>query len=314
VPRSRWTARDLPRLDGKIIAVTGANSGIGYEAARALAGAGAHVVLACRSEKAASDAIARIRAEHASASLAFSPLDLADLASVRAFAEALGKEHEHLDVLINNAGVMALPYRKTADGFEMQLGTNHLGHFALTGLLLERILRAPAPRVVTVSSSTHWVGKIRFDDLQWEHGYSRWQAYGQAKLANLLFARELDRRLRARGSEARSVACHPGYANTNLQLAAPKMKQSSFWVRVWGWFNAIGAQPAHMGAWPTLYAAAAEDVRGGDYIGPGGIFELWGSPARAWSSSRARDEAVARRLWDVSEELTGVRFAPALGA
>jgi NAD(P)-dependent dehydrogenase (short-subunit alcohol dehydrogenase family) len=309
-----WTAAQLPRLDGKIIVVTGANSGIGYEAARGLAGAGAHVVLACRSEASASDAIAKIRAEHAAARMSFLPLDLSSLASVRAFADAFGKAHDRLDVLVNNAGVMALPYRKTADGFEMQLGTNHLGHFALTGLLLSRIVRAAPSRVVTVSSGAHKFGKIRFDDLQWEHGYQRWMAYGQSKLANLLFAYELERRLEARGLSVRSVACHPGYAATNLQLAAARMESSSFGEKMWRGINGLFAQPMDMGALPTLFAAGAAEVRGGDYIGPGGMLEMSGHPVKVESNARSHDVDVARRLWEVSEQLTGVRYAGALGA
>jgi NAD(P)-dependent dehydrogenase (short-subunit alcohol dehydrogenase family) len=309
-----WTAAQLPRLDGKIIVVTGANSGIGYEAARGLASAGAHVVLACRSEQGANDAIAKIHGEHPSAKLSFLPLDLSNLASVRAFADAFGKAHDRLDVLINNAGVMALPYRKTADGFEMQFGTNHLGHFALTGLLLNRIVRAAPSRVVTVSSDMHKTGKIRFDDLQWEHGYQRWLAYGQSKLANLLFAYELERRIEARGLSVRSVACHPGYAATNLQTAAARMESSSFSEKLWRGMNSLFAQPMEMGALPTLFAAAAPEVRGGDYIGPDGFMEVRGYPVKVKSNKRSHDTEVARRLWEVSEQLTGVRFAGALGA
>lgn len=309
-----WTAAQLPRLDGKIIVVTGANSGIGYEAARGLAGAGAHVVLACRSEASASDAIAKIRADHPGARTSFLPLDLSNLSSVRAFAEAFGKAHDRLDVLVNNAGVMALPYRKTADGFEMQLGTNHLGHFALTGLLLSRIVRAAPSRVVTVSSGAHNMGKIRFDDLQWEHGYKRWMAYGQSKLANLLFAYELERRLEARGLAVRSVACHPGYAATNLQGAAARMENSSFGEKMWRGINSLFAQPMDMGALPTLFAAGAPEARGGDYIGPDGFMEMRGHPKKVESNAHSHDTEVARRLWEVSEQLTGVRYAGALGA
>jgi NAD(P)-dependent dehydrogenase (short-subunit alcohol dehydrogenase family) len=303
----------MPRLDGKTIVVTGANSGIGYEAVRGLAGGGAHVVLACRNEASAKDAIAKIRAEHAGASLSFLPLDLSSLASVRAFAAAFGQAHDRLDILINNAGVMALPYRKTADGFEMQFGTNHLGHFALTGLLLGRIVRAAPSRVVTVSSTAHRMGKIRFDDLQGEQRYARWPAYGQSKLANLLFAYELERRLEARGLGVKSVACHPGYAATNLQYGAARMASSSLGERLWKGLNWF-AQPMDMGALPTLFAATAEEVRGGDYIGPGGLFETRGAPVKVKSNAASHDEAVARRLWEVSEELTGVRYDSALSA
>lgn len=308
-----FSARDLPRLDGKIIAITGANSGIGFEASRALAGAGAHIVMACRSEKAAADAIARLRAEHPSASVEFSALDLSSLASVRAFGQAFASKHERLDVLVNNAGVMALPHRKTEDGFEMQMGTNHLGHFALTGLLMDRLLAAPSPRVVTVSSEVHRIGRVKLDDLQRDNGYSPWPAYGQSKLCNLLFAYELDRRFRERGLSARSLGCHPGYANTNLQLGAAKMTGSTLWQRIWRFINGAFAQSAAMGALPTVFAAAAEEAQGADYIGPW-FLGVWGSPVRQRSSGRSRDEAVAKRLWDISEELTGVSYKEALGS
>lgn len=308
MPRPTWTTADIPRQDGKIIIVTGANSGIGLEAARALAAAGAHVVLACRKRSAASEAIEQIRAEHPTASLEFGELDLASLASVRAFAASFAGAHPRLDALINNAGVMALPYHKTADGFESQLGTNHLGHFALTGLLLELSLRSVPARVVTVSSAAHELGKVDFDDLHRERGYEKWAAYGQSKLCNLLFAYELDRRLRARGADVRSVACHPGYTSTNLQLGAPRMKGSAFDEGMWRSFNRWLAQPAAMGALPTLFAAVSSEAEGGDYIGPGGFLALRGHPVKVKSNARSRDEAVARRLWEVSEELTGVRY------
>lgn len=307
-----WTARDLPRLEGKTIAITGANSGIGYEAARALAGSGAHVVLACRSEKAAAEAITAIRGEHPAASVEALALDLSSLASVRAFAAALTAKHERLDVLINNAGVMALPRSRTADGFEMQIGTNHLGHFALTGLLLERLVASAPSRIVTVSSAVHQAGSVNFDDLHGEKGYSRWPAYFQSKLCNLLFAYELDRRLRARGHAVRSVTCHPGYASTNLQLGAAKLANSGFWQRMWRLVNGLFAQSAARGALPTLYAAAAEEAEGSDYIGPR-VFGVWGAPVKQRSSGRSRDEALAKRLWAVTEELTGVSYKGVLG-
>ena len=306
--KPRWTVQDLPDLGGKTVVVTGANSGLGFETARALAGAGAHVVLACRSEAGAGDAVTRIRAEHAAASLEVASLDLASLASIRAFAAAFAEKHERLDVLVNNAGVMAIPLRRTADGFEMQLGTNHLGHFALTGLLLDRVVRAAPARVVTVSSGVHVAGAIRWDDLQSVQSYGPWRAYCQSKLANLLFAYELDRLLRRRGVDVRSVACHPGYAATNLQAVGPRMSGSSLGARIMALGNALFAQSAAMGALPTLYAAAAPEAQSSDYIGPGGLFNLWGYPKRQGSSRRSRDEAAAKRLWDMSVKLTGVSF------
>jgi NAD(P)-dependent dehydrogenase (short-subunit alcohol dehydrogenase family) len=265
-----WTAAAMPDLAGRTIVVTGGNSGIGYEAALELARKGAHVVLACRDASRGRSAAAAIESALPQASLEVMELDLASLASIHAFAEAFQGRHPSLDVLCNNAGVMAIPYRRTHDGFEMQLGTNHLGHFALTGLLLDRLLATDAARVVTVSSTAHRFGRMRFDDLHWESGYRKWRAYGQSKLANLLFAYELQRRLDAVGARCISVACHPGYAATNLQLAGPRMQGSSVMESLSSLANRVFAQSAAMGALPTLCAAVSPDVRGGDYIGPDG--------------------------------------------
>jgi NAD(P)-dependent dehydrogenase (short-subunit alcohol dehydrogenase family) len=306
---NNWTAGDIPDLSGKTIIVTGGNSGIGYEAAKQLAHKGAHVVLACRDMEKARAAISSISADHRAASLEALPLDLASLDSVRSFAAAFLARHTALDVLCNNAGVMALPYRKTADGFEMQFGTNHLGHFALTGLLLDRILATPAARVVNVSSGAHRFGSIRFDDLQWERGYRKWAAYGRSKLANLLFTYELQRKLSAAAANAISVACHPGYAATNLQAAGPRMEGSTWMESLSEFANRVAAQSAAMGALPTLYAATAADVGGGDYIGPDGLGELWGHPKKVQSNRRSHDTAAAAKLWEISEKLTGVGYA-----
>ncbi|MCA9970722.1 MAG: SDR family oxidoreductase [Anaerolineales bacterium] len=292
-----WTAADIPDLSGRVAVVTGANSGLGFETARALARRGAHVVLACRSAARGETAVAAIRRETPTADLALQPLDLADLASVRAFAAEFRARHARLDLLINNAGVMAIPRRETADGFEMQLGVNHLGHFALTGLLIEAVLAAPAARVVTVSSNAHGFGRMRFDDLQGRRSYNKWQAYSQSKLANLLFAYDLQRRLAAAGAGALSVAAHPGYAATNLQYGL------LMWV-----LNRTLAQSAEMGALPILYAATAPAVRGGDYIGPDGWGGVRGYPRQASSSAASREAETAVRLWRVSQELTGVAF------
>jgi NAD(P)-dependent dehydrogenase (short-subunit alcohol dehydrogenase family) len=304
----RWTVADLPDLSGRTIVVTGANSGLGYEASLAFAGAGAQVVLACRDESKARTAAARIAAAHPRAALVVLPLDLASLASVRAFADAFHAQHARLHVLCNNAGVMALPYRKTADGFEIQLGTNHLGHFALTGLLLEPLLATAGARVVTVSSNAHRFGGMRFDDLQWEHGYRKWMAYGQSKLANLLFAFELQRRLERAGKTVISVGCHPGYAATNLQTAGPRMSGARVMERLSELSNRFVAQSAAMGALPLLYAATASDVCGGDFIGPDGVAQNWGYPKKVQPSRRARDAAAAAKLWEISATLTGVRY------
>ncbi|MFQ5514061.1 MAG: oxidoreductase [Myxococcota bacterium] len=304
----RWSEREIPDLTGRTMIVTGANSGLGYETSRTLAAHGAHVILACRDVARARDAIGRIRSSVAGASLEAIELDLAQLDSIRAFAKRTRDGCERLDALCNNAGVMAIPCRRTVDAFEMQLGTNHLGHFALTGLLLDRLLQTPGSRVVTLSSTLHSVGRIRFDDLQSERRYGRWQAYAQSKLANLLFAYELQRRLEARGAETISVACHPGYAATNLQLVGPRMEESRLMVGLSRLGNILVAQGADRGALPSLYALTASDVRGGDYIGPGGIGELRGPPRKVGSSRRSRDPAAAAHLWEVSEQLTGVRY------
>ena len=301
-----WAAANLPDLSGKTIIVTGGNSGIGYEAARQFARKGAMVVLACRSMEKGRAAAAAIRDAHAGAKLGVMQLDLAELASVRAFADAFRQQHRQIDVLCNNAGVMAIPYRRTVDGFEMQFGTNHLGHFALTALLLDLLLDTPGARVVTVSSSAQHMGWIRFDDLQRERGYSKWLAYGQSKLANLLFAFELQRRAERGGKQLVSVACAPGYAATNLQTAGAKMEGSSMQESMWNLFNKFAVSAA-MGALPTLYAAVSPDVHGGEYIAPKQLQR--GLPGKARTTWRAHDQATAAKLWEVSEQLTGVHYA-----
>ena len=295
-----WSVADIPDLTGRRAIVTGANSGIGLVAARELARHGASVVLACRNMRKGEAALATVRAAGADAELA--PLDLGDLASVRAFAAARAGP---LDLLLNNAGVMAPPRSETADGFELQLGTNHLGHFALTGLLLGNLQAARAPRVVTVSSVAHRMGRIDFEDLQGERRYRRWRAYGHSKLANLLFMRELDHRARSAGSALVSVAAHPGYAATNLQFAAPPLHERLA-MRV---LNVVVAQSAEQGALPLLYAATVPDLPGAAYIGPDGRGEARGRPQLVSMSERAQDPDSARRLWDVSESLTGVPYA-----
>jgi NAD(P)-dependent dehydrogenase (short-subunit alcohol dehydrogenase family) len=305
---AHWTTSDVPDQRGKTVLITGGNSGIGYEAARALAHAGARVVLACRDTNKAEAAADSIQAGNARAEVEALPLDLASLASVRDCAKAFADRYGAFDVLINNAGVMAIPRRTTADGFEMQLGTNHLGHFALTGLLLEQLLATEGARVVNVSSTAHRMGRIHFDDLQGERRYGRWGAYGQSKLANLLFTYELQRRLDASGHALCSVACHPGWAATNLQYAGPRMDNSKLMELLAGSLNRLLAQDAAMGALPTVYAAAASDVSGGDYIGPNGFREMWGHPGKVSSNARSHDRDAAVRLWEISEQLTGVRY------
>jgi len=301
---NKWTAAQIPDQHGRVGVVTGANSGIGLVTARELARAGARVVLACRNSEKGAAAVREIQAAVPNAEVELASLDLGSLESVRSFAGRFKADHERLDLLINNGGVMAPPRRSTAAGFELQFGTNHLGHFALTGLLLDRMDGRNDARVVTVSSVAHRMGRINFDDLQAERKYGRWRAYGQSKLANLLFAFELDRRLREAGSAVRSVAAHPGYAATNLQSAAPPMPDRLFMAVT----NRLLAHGADMGALPTLYAATYPGLEGGTYIGPDGFFEQRGYPKPVGTSQAARDDAVARKLWDVSEELTGVHF------
>jgi len=302
---SHWTATDIPDQHGRVAIVTGANSGLGLVTARELARAGASVVLASRNAEKARGAIDSIRNLVPDADLSIRELDLADLSSVRGFAAAYVAPGLALDLLINNAGVMAAPRRLTRDGFESQFATNHLGHFALTGLLLPALLKAPAPRVVTVSSTMHRAGTIDFDDLQGERKYSRWGAYSQSKLANLMFCFELQRRAAEAGSALLSMAAHPGYAATNLQAAGT----DRFYER---WFMAIGnrlfAQSAEMGALPTLYAATYPDLPGGTYVGPGGRGEQRGYPKVVSGAGKAYDEQAWRRLWDISETLTGVHY------
>jgi NAD(P)-dependent dehydrogenase (short-subunit alcohol dehydrogenase family) len=297
-----WTAKDIPNQSGRTAAVTGANSGLGLVTARELARAGARVVLACRNLDKGHMAVDEIRSAVPEAQLQLEELDLASLASVRGFVDRFRATHDGLDLLINNAGVMAPPRRRTADGFELQFGTNHLGHFALTTALLDKLEGREDARVVTLSSTAHKMGRINFDNLGGDRHYFRWNAYGQSKLANLLFALELDRRLRAAGSTVKSLAAHPGYAATNLQSAGPPLVDRL--VMKVG--NALVAQSDEMGALPILYAATEPGLAGGTYIGPDSFREQRGHPTIVQPNGRARDPATARRLWDVSERLTAV--------
>jgi len=296
-----WTAKDIPDQTGRTAIVTGANSGLGLVTARELAAAGASVVMACRNLDKGHAAIERVRAAVPDAQVQLEELDLASLESVRAFAERFKSTHDGLDLLVNNAGVMAPPRRRTADGFELQFGTNHLGHFLLTTLLLPSMEGRDDARVVTLSSTAHKIGRIAFDNLNGDRRYFRWRAYGQSKLANLLFALELDRRLRRDGSTVKSLAAHPGYAATNLQTAAPPLIDRV----VMKISTAVMAQSDEMGALPTLFAATEPGLEGGTYVGPDGPSEQRGHPTIVVPNGRARDEDTARRLWQVSEELTG---------
>ncbi|MEN3361397.1 MAG: hypothetical protein V7637_5379, partial [Mycobacteriales bacterium] len=271
-----------------------------------LARRGAHVVLACRDAGRGAEALRRLIEAVPDASAELGLLDLADLASVRRFAEAHADRGP--DLLINNAGVMATPLRRTADGFELQFGTNHLGHFALTGLLLPGLLTRPGGRVVTVSSGMHKIGRIDFSNLNAERSYHRWRAYAQAKLANLLFTLELQRRFEAADADLLAVAAHPGFAATNLQFAGPLLGGRGRLAPLVRLGNRVLAQPDAAGALSTLFAATDPGVRGGDYIGPDGPLEQRGHPKRVGRSRRARDTNTARRLWSVSQELTAVRY------
>jgi NAD(P)-dependent dehydrogenase (short-subunit alcohol dehydrogenase family) len=302
----KWTAADIPSQSGKTAVVTGANSGIGLATARELARAGAAVVAAVRNVAKGEAAAAEIRTSVPNASLEVSKLNLDDLASVREFADRFSGEQGRLDLLVNNAGVMAPPRRTTVDGFESQFGTNHLGHFALTGLLLGQLLNAPEPRVVTVSSPGHRIGTIDFEDLQHERRYNNWLAYGQSKLANLMFAFELNRRAVRAGIALKSYAAHPGYAATNLQFSGP----AHWYERIGGAIgNRVFAQSADMGALPTLYAGTVPNLPGGSFVGPDGFLEQRGHPHLVTAAGKAYDQEAWRRLWEVSEELTGVRYS-----
>ncbi|MEF8839760.1 MAG: oxidoreductase [Haloarculaceae archaeon] len=300
---------EMPDQSGRTVVITGANSGLGFEAAKAFARKGAQVAMACRDLNRGGAARDEIRASVSDPSLSVLEVDLASLASIRSFGEVVEDEYDELHALCNNAGLMAIPRRETDDGFEMQFGVNHLGHFALTGLLLDRLRATEGEtRIVTQSSGLHQRGAVDFDDLHGERAYDRWAAYAESKLANLLFAYELDRRLRATDATVSSVGCHPGYADTGLQRRGPEMMGSR--LRLWGMklANTVLAQSAAQGARPVLYAATAPEIAGGDYIGPGGLMNMRGAPERQDSSDRSADEDLAARLWDVSEDLTGVTF------
>ncbi len=303
----RWSEANIPDLTDRVIMVTGANSGIGYEAARAFAQHGAHVVLACRNRTKADAAIADIRASAADPSVEVLEVDLGDLDSVASAAKQFLSDHNRLDVLVNNAGLMALPHQRTAQGFEMQFGVNHLAPFALTGHLLERLLATSGSRVVAVSSTGHRPGKIHFDDLQLEKNYGPWRAYFQSKLANLLFTYELQRKLAAAGSSTIATAAHPGGARTNLGNENPGGIVNTAAHVLHPLINQV-MQPAAMGALPTMRAAVDPAATGGEYYGPDGLGEQRGYAKRVDSTKRSKDLETARRLWTVSEELTGVRY------
>lgn len=306
----KWMADNIAPQNGKRFIVTGANSGLGLETTVGLAAAGAQVVMACRDPARAASSLDDVRRRAPGAQVELATLDLADLASVRAFAQAQATRNERLDGLINNAGVMALPFQRTRDGFEMQIGTNHLGHFALTGLLLDMLLATPGSRVVNVASlAHHWTRGLDLDDLNFERRrYNKWDAYSKSKFANLVFHFELDRRLRRRRAGTAAIAAHPGYSATNLMFVGPAQERSAFGRMTMQIGNALFSQPADMGALPTLYAATAADANSGDYIGPGGLRQLRGYPRKVGCRSAARDERTGTGLWALSEKLTGVAY------
>ncbi|WP_256487757.1 oxidoreductase [Haladaptatus sp. AB618] len=308
---SNWTATNMPDQSGRTVIITGANSGLGLEATKAFARKGGHVVMACRSLDRANRARRKIESMVSDASLTVLELDLASQASIRQFGTEFESEFDRLDVLLNNAGIMMTPYSMTEDGFERQLGVNHLGHFALTGLLLDHLVETDGEtRVVTQSSIAHksGSGEIHFDDLNGKQSYSRFEAYAQSKLANLLFTYELDRRLRAVGADTIAVAAHPGSSATELASGDTEMDTSVIQQIVRKFVNTFMTQSAVAGALPALYAATAANVDGGHYIGPGGLLEMRGNPTHVVSNATSYDHATARRLWEVSEELTGVTF------
>ena len=307
--KNRWTEENIPDLTGKIAIVTGANSGTGYEATRALASKGATVVMACRNLEKAEAAAEKIRTKVPEAKLEIIQLDLSDLSSVKKFAETYTEKYETLDMLLNNAGIMMPPYSKTVDGFELQLGTNHLGHFALTGLLLDHLIATEDSRIVTMSSMAHSRGKFDFDDLHLEKSYGRTSAYGRSKLANLLFAYELQRKMDAAGIKILSTGSHPGWSATNLQTTGPREGRGGRFMS-WGlrFGNFVFAQSAAMGALPMLYGAISPEAEGGAYYGPRGLGEWKGHPKRAESSDLSNNEEDAQKLWEVSEELTGIKY------
>ena len=305
---NEWTEADIPDQAGKITVVTGANIGLGYETVKALALKHAQVILACRDIEKGNTARDQVHHSVPDALIEVVRLDLASMDSIRQFAGAFKANHDQLHILVNNAGVMATPRYTTADGFELQFGTNHLGHFVLTGLLLDVLLKTHLSRVVTVSSLAERFVPINFNDLMGEKSYNRWTAYCQSKLANLLFAYELQRRLKSAGAATISLAAHPGFAATNLR-AKLRAQGTPLFHRITGFvFDWVSQASAEKGALPQLYAATAPGVQGCDYYGPDGFFQTSGFPRRLSSSRRSYDGALANRLWKASEELTGVKF------
>lgn len=305
---NKWTQADIPDLTGKVAVVTGANSGLGLESTKALAGQNATVVMACRNLAKAEQAKAEVLGDTPEAQLEILQLDNASLHSVRSFADGFKDRYDRLDILLNNAGVMAIPRQETADGFEMQLGVNHLAHFALTGLLLDVIASTPGARVHNTSSSAAFNAEIYFDDLMLKEDYGRWKAYGQSKLANVLFGHELDKRLHAAGHSAIANSSHPGLVITNLQANSLEESNGGLLERMlYRIAGPLLAQDVAMGVLPQLYASTAADAQGGKFYGPKN-FRLWGHPAEQHANDAANDPMARKRLWELSEELTGVGY------
>ena len=302
---SQWLETHIPDLTGKTMLITGANSGLGFHTAKSLAARGASVILACRTEKKAAMAMQEIRAGLPDADLTFYSLDLMNLEQIGAFADVIRARHERLDGLINNAGIMAVPFSLTRDGFESQWGTNHFGHFALVRQLMPLLRQTPGARVVTVTSGGNHFGRVipgRFDR---SGRYSKWMTYCSTKLANLMLTSELAERIDREKLDMASIACHPGYASTNLQLVGPRLAGSGRLETIMSLINRVLAQPAAMGALPTVYAAASPLALNGDYFGPGRLAETRGFPAKAIPARRAADTGVRRSLWEESGQLTG---------
>jgi NAD(P)-dependent dehydrogenase (short-subunit alcohol dehydrogenase family) len=308
-----WTEENIPEQTGCVAVVTGANSGLGFHTARALSEAGAKVVITARTVEKTEEAATRIWQDHPGAELVLELLDLADLTSIREFVSRTEAALPKVSILVNNAGVMAIPRSETKDGFETQLGVNHLGYFALTGLLMPRLKRAAEEdgfgRIVNVSSNMHKTGRINFDDLMGSANYNPWTAYSQSKLANLLFTLELGRRLKKAGSSVIAVAAHPGYAATNLQRRGPEAEGAKLKAMLMDLANRLFAQPVEKGVLPQLYAAVSQELNGNEYIGPDGFGNMRGYPAIQQPAPQAKNLEDAERLWEVSESLTGVTFS-----
>ncbi len=305
----KWSYKDIPSQQGRVAIVTGANSGLGFYTTRGLAEKGCEVVMACRNTGKGEEAMNEILKSVPGAVLNVMQLDLADLASVQAFAAAFSKKYRKLDLLINNAGLMAIPKRMTADGFEMQFGVNHLGHFALTGLLYGMLKKTSGSRVVNVSSAAHNLGEIRFDDINWEKGYNKWKAYGMSKLSNILFTHELADRVSAKGDDIRVVVAHPGYADSKLIEKGPEMNGRNFMVKAGRIANSLVAQSTEMGALPTLYAATAPEAEHRAFYGPGGFGGMRGYPTRVNPNRKKVSKEVQEKLWALSESMTGIPFS-----